>query len=42
MATNDPNAQQILKDIAIRQQEQVMKDRVIEASRNFIANSTLD
>ena len=39
MSSNSANDQQILKDIAIRQQEQEMKDRIIKASQSYIYNS---
>ena len=40
MSSNDPNANRILKDIAIRQQEAAMKQRVIDAAQNYIYNSS--
>ena len=39
MSSNNANEQQILKDIAIRKQEQEMKDRIIRASQTHIYNS---
>ena len=40
MSSNDPNGSQILKDIAIRQQEAAMKQRIVDAAQKQIYNSS--